>query len=336
MKFILFLTLLFFYEAGLKAESTPEENWEQFKTTNCPITSVNKDYETSVTPEEDEIDADLAFYGKKCKQDAILHLSSLLSQFSKVDSLILLEECANAKVKNWKPLEEKTKQKIFTLSKFPKLEILKMENSEENINDLTKQVEKVWQERIYRFSNFYHDQSLLWLGEEKAFTDEINRVLYTDMTDKRKISLLRKLVLDLEASNMRIYHLFQYASRNPFSARSLYEENQTSKMVLQSMLQSFSKEDDISKFQKEKLISFSACLEEINLKGKGIRLSSLLGFWQDYEFLTRMVQIQKVEKSQSIPKYLKKTIFNSHHFEGRLEKGLNACRALSQLKLNDE
>ncbi len=336
MKLILLFMLLLFHEVPLRAESSPEEDWENFKKSQCPITHVNLDYETSVTPEEDEIDSDITYYEKKCKQETLKNFSTLLSHFSKVDSLILLEECASAKVKNWKPLEEKTKQKIFTLSKFPKFEILTVGDSDEGISELTRKVTQVWQERVYTFSNFYHQRSLLWLGEEKEFTDEINRVLYTDMNEKRKTNLLRKLIQDLEASNQRIYHLFQYSSRNPFLAKSLYEENQRSKETLQRFLHNVSMEDEISAIQKEKLESFIACLDNINLRGQGVRLSGFLGFWQDYEFLNELTPKIKGEKSQSIPKFLKKTIYNSHHFEGRLEKGLNACRALAQLKLNDE
>jgi dGTP triphosphohydrolase len=305
------------------------EDKEILKNGQPLITKVPLQFETfAKEEEEEEINSEIEFQKKRCKSDSIKNLSEVLAQFSKVDSLLALKSC----VRNEKGLENRIKQQIFFLAKFPKLEILFKEKEEPIFSDLMQKLLLLWEERVYFYSNFYHGQSLLWLGEEKEISEEINRILYTDMSEKRKVSLLKKIIDDLETTNHRIYHLFQFSHKNLFLAKTLEEENLKSREILQSLLTILAEDEFISNENKRKLKSFNICLNNIDIKNPETRLAVFVGFWQDYHFLGNIHKDVLQKEIRSIINFLKKNILQSHHFERRLEKGLNVCELLPQSK----
>jgi len=327
---LLLICFLLTQRSLLWAQSFETEGIENFLKTHRPITQVLSPYEIFPKEEEEEIDSEMEFQNKHCKFETIKRYAEILSKFSKVDGLLALKSCNVTKEKKIKLLEDRIKQQIFLLSKFPKLEIIPNEKKDPNIDELTTSVSNLWEERVYLFSNFYHGHSLIWLGEEKEISEEINRVLYTEMNEKRKISLLKKMADDLKATNLRIYHLFQFSSQNPFYVTDLEAENKKSKETLENYFFNLFQEDIISPLNREKIRSINVCLSKIEIKNSHTRLTSILGFWQDYAFLAKSSQQNETKENQSIWKFLKKNIYNSHHFERRLENGLNICERIAE------
>ncbi len=324
------ITYLFFFHS-LVSEPHPAESFESFLKTNLPITQVNSRFDSQTVDEEEEIDSEIEYFSKKCKHPSLVAYGLILTHFSKVDGLLFLKECPKEKDNKTKQLEERAKQQIFMLFKFPKLEIIS-----DSVDPDSKEITDNWEKRVYVFSNFYHKNILQWLGEEKELTNQINRIIYTDMNEKRKENLLKKIKEDLILSNKRIYHLFQYSTHNPFLVESLGEENKISHSKLGSLIGLISKEEYLKEIQKVRIKKLGDCLDSLDIQNSKVRLFSLYGFWQDYSFFFDYDQTKETKDSLSVRKFLKKSLLNSHHFESRLEKGLNTCEALAEFHRKDE
>jgi hypothetical protein len=323
-------TLLFLF-LTLPSLSQSETGLEELQKTGVPVSFVTSPYEDLTVDMEEEIDSEIDFQKTRCKFESLKDYADILSSFSKVEALFLLKKCNSTNAKNVKQVESQAKQQIFLISKFPKLELIHPDPKNIPMTELIAQITKLWEDRIYFFSNFYHEPVLLWLGEEKEITNEINRIVYTDMNEKRKWSLLKKLSDDILRSNQRIYQLFQYSGRNPLHAKDLQEENSQAKQTLHSFFQMLSNDENMPPAEKEKIISFNDCLAKINRSTPNLRLAHFLGFWQDYEILFSHKGANESKERLSIRNFLKKNTFQSHHFTRRLEKGLNTCNKVAQL-----
>jgi hypothetical protein len=333
--FLFFLIPCYYFT--LYSEDVLTKKYEEFGKFKIPLTEVKTPYEqTSMEKAEEEIDAEIDFQTSRCKQETLLQYAELLNRFSKVEGLILLKNCRNATSKNIPQIEKNAKQKLFELSKFPKLEILNPDPNDTNLSEVLKELMITWNERVYIYSNFYHKHSLIWLGEEKEFSEEINRIVYADILPKRKLSLLKKIHDDLNSSNQSLYFQFLYSQTNPFSAITLLEENENTKMVLIGFLSQLAREDSVSSENKLKTKQLKECLERLPGDHPKIRILMVYGFWQDYEIFIREIGSKDLKELNSTLQFLKKNIFQSHHFLGRLDASLKSCQSVAKFLTNYE
>jgi hypothetical protein len=317
---------------SLWPEDNPDQTWEFFLKNRIPRTHVQTPYNSLPSDSiEEEMDSEMQFEQNRCKYESIKNLAEITERFSRVDALLLLRNCRNLKDKNLRQTENQAKQQIFALSKFAKLEIIRSEPNDIELNESLEQLTKVWEERTYQFSNFYHKHTLLWLGEEKELTEEINRIVYLDMNPSRKLALLKKMREDIALSNKRLYHFFQYSQANPWEAQSLLEENQNTKSRLLDLLREIKQDQNLFAGPWEAISHFEECIEKLNIENPKIRLTVFIGFWQDYEIFYRKLNQRENKETLAILKFLKKNTLNSHHFVGRLYQNLSTCQIISNL-----
>ncbi|PJZ45594.1 hypothetical protein [Leptospira brenneri] len=274
------------------------------------------------TPEEEQ---DFLFYLKNCNHPEIKDLTQILKYISFYDAILTVKQCAEANKDELILLEKQTKKKIFDLIVLPKLEILESEITNEELIPLITQLRKEWEKTIYIFSNLYKSHEVLFLGKEREYTLAINRVLYSDMPEARRKTLVLRLLQDMKGHNKSIYQLFYYSKQNPWSSANLNEENLEAKKYFLSLLEEWKVDPDFDPEKINNLNEFQTCLEEIPETNQKIRILGFFGFFSDYGRFSIKDQMTFSKSNQTRVRFIKQTLFRSHHFYKRLENVLTSC-----------
>nr|WP_208742305.1 hypothetical protein [Leptospira kanakyensis] len=275
------------------------------------------------TPEEEQ---DFLYYQKNCNHSEIKDLTEILRYISFYDAILTAKQCMESNKEELVQIEKQTKKKIFDLIVLPKLEILESEISNEELIPLVTDLRKEWEKTIYIFSNLYKSNEVLFLGKEREYTLAINRVLYSEMPETRRKTLVLRLLQDMKSHNKSTYQLFYYSKQNPWSSANLTEENFESKKFFLSLLEEWKIDPD---FDLEKLTSlkeFQSCLEEIPNTNQKIRILGFFGFFSDYGRFTTKDQTNFSKTNQTRVRFIRQTLFRSHHFHRRLENVLTSCK----------
>ncbi|TGK78613.1 hypothetical protein EHQ24_18565 [Leptospira noumeaensis] len=275
------------------------------------------------TPEEEQ---DFLYYQKNCNHVEIKDLTEILRYISFYDAILTVKQCTESNKEEFVQIEKQTKKKIFDLIVLPKLEILETEISNEELIPIITDLRKEWEKTIYIFSNLYKPNEVLFLGKEREYTLAINRVLYSEMPESRRKTLILRLLQDMKNHNKNTYQLFYYSKQNPWSSANLNEENLESKKYFISFLEEWKMDPE---FDPEKLTSlkeFQSCLEEIPNTNQKIRILGFFGFFSDYGRFTTKDQTNFSKSNQTRVRYIRQTLFRSHHFHQRLENVLTSCK----------
>ncbi len=131
-----------------------------------------------------------------------------------------------------------------------------------------------------------------------------------------------------------MYLLFLYSAENPWNRFSLSDENKESFSFYQRKSEKLLSDPDFpteAKAQLEKLLN---CLKNINSQDKeNRRLLSFYGFFYDYGMDWDDLGMEILKEEKSVISYLKKTIYQSHHFERRFNQIGRICK---QTELDNE
>ncbi|MCW7493078.1 hypothetical protein ND861_11460 [Leptospira sp. 2 VSF19] len=275
------------------------------------------------TAQEEE---DFLYYWKLCSQTEIKDLTEILRYVSFYDAMLTVKYCSEFNKEELLLLEKQTKKKIFDLIVLPKLEILESEITSPDLIPLVADLQKEWEKTVYVFSNLYKAQEVLLLGKEREYTLAINRVLYSDMPETRRKTLILRLLQDMKQQNKSSYQLFYYSKQNPWTVSSLKEENSESKKFYLSLIEEWQLDPEFSQENKSMLKEFQVCLEEIPVNHQKIRLLGFFGFFSDYGRFTTKDQTDFSQANQTRVRFIRQTLFRSHHFQKRLENVLASCK----------
>ncbi|TGN03916.1 hypothetical protein EHR08_12065 [Leptospira bandrabouensis] len=269
---------------------------------------------------------DFLYYWKLCSQSEIKDLTEILRYISFYDAILTVKHCTEFNKEELFQLEKQTKKKIFDLIVLPKLEILESEITNPDLIPLVAELQKEWEKTVYIFSNLYKAQEVLLLGKEKEYTLAINRVLYSEMPESRRKTLILRLLQDMKQQNKSSYQLFYYSKQNPWAVSSLKEENSEAKKFFLSLVEEWQLDSDFSQENKPLLKEFQVCLEEIPVNHEKIRLLGFFGFFNDYGRFTTKNQLNFSKSNQTRVRFIRQTLFRSHHFQKRMENVLTSCK----------
>lgn len=279
-----------------------------------------------IRPATEAEEEDFSFYWKSCHQTEIKDLTQILRYISFYDAILTVRQCVTANKEEQIQLEKQTKKKIFDLIVLPKFEILESEIKNEELIPLLEELRKEWEKTIYVFSNLYKSHEVLFLGKEREYTLAINRVLYSDMPEARRKTLILRLLHDMKQQNRSTYQLFYYSKQNPWSASNLNEENTESKKFYLSLIEEWKVDPDFDTDQINTLNEFQTCLEEIPNTNPKIQILGFFGFFSDYGRFTTKDQISLSQTNQTRVRFIRQTLFRSHHFQKRLENVMISCK----------
>ncbi|MBM9547727.1 hypothetical protein JWG40_11910 [Leptospira sp. 201903074] len=279
-----------------------------------------------IRAETEAEEEDFLYYWKTCAHSEIKDLSQILRYISFYDSMLTVRQCSDTSKDALIQLEKQTKKKIFDLIVLPKFEILESEILSEELIPLVAELRKEWEKTIYVFSNLYKSHEVLFLGKEREYTLAINRILYSEMPETRRKTLVLRLLQDMKQHNKSTYQLFYYSKQNPWSASNLSEENSESKKFYLTLINDWILDPEFDSDKLTTLKEIQSCLEEIPNTNKGIRILGFFGFFSDYGRFTTKDQISFSQSNQSRIRYIRQTLFRSHHFEKRLENVLTSCK----------
>ncbi|TDY71100.1 hypothetical protein CLV96_0055 [Leptospira meyeri] len=279
-----------------------------------------------IRPATEAEEEDFSFYWKSCHQTEIKDLTQILRYISFYDAILTVRQCVTANKEEQIQLEKQTKKKIFDLIVLPKFEILESEIKNEELIPLLEELRNEWEKTIYVFSNLYKSHEVLFLGKEREYTLAINRVLYSDMPEARRKTLILRLLHDMKQQNRSTYQLFYYSKQNPWSASNLNEENTESKKFYLSLIEEWKVDPDFDTDQINTLNEFQTCLEEIPNTNPKIRILGFFGFFSDYGRFTTKDQFSFSQTNQTRVRFIRQTLFRSHHFQKRLENVMISCK----------
>ncbi|MDF3819226.1 hypothetical protein P3G55_04915 [Leptospira sp. 96542] len=277
---------------------------------------------TDVRLEPIEYEGEFSYFYNLCAHEDIKELSVLYKLLSFYDATVLLKTCSESKKEYLPELEKIAKKRVFDLLILPKLEILESETNLENLSPYVNELKSEWEKTIYLYSNFYKATEVLYFGKEREFIQTINTTLYSEMPESRRKVAIQRLLEDLKVHNKSSYQLFLYSKQNPWSSPSLVEENNRSITYYNAILSDWENETEPIIDEKEKLQSLRNCLLGLTKKTGNYRLLAYYGFFYDYG---RFVGLQNVQ-NQSKVSFIKRTIYQSHHFKNRLDVVLNSCK----------
>lgn len=326
------LIILFFSSFSIHAQWFPksksfEDVWTSYYLTQNLFSQAygiqTRDLIRQTTEAEEE---DFSFYWKSCHQPEIKDLTQILRYISFYDAILTVRQCVTANKEEQIQIEKQTKKKIFDLIVLPKFEILESEITNEELIPLVDELKKEWEKTIYVFSNFYKSHEVLFLGKEREYTLAINRILYSDMPEGRRKTLILRLLQDMKQQNKSTYQLFYYSKQNPWAASNLNEENYESKKFYLSLIEEWNLDPDFDPNQISSLKDFQSCLEEIPNSNQKIRILGFFGFFSDYGRFTTKDQTSFSQTNQTRIRYIRHSLFHSHHFQKRLENVLISCK----------
>ncbi|TGN18167.1 hypothetical protein [Leptospira idonii] len=295
-----------------------KEHFELYLKTKIPTTKLkDSHYKETINPssDEDAIESEFEFYIKKCTNKKIVSLSKILKPFSSIDSLIYLKNCSEP------GQEQKIKQKLFEIIQFPKLEILETEIQNPEIKKIAEEILPLWEDRVYVFSNFYDPHTLVWYGKEKGFTEEINRIVYKDMPEHRKKTMLLRIKEDLLLSNQQIYHIYSYSTQSPWNEKNLLSENKRAEGYYLKIMDEWGKDPTFPSEKKQQLQELSNCITALGNQEKKFRLLGFYGFFTQYGTFTK----ESDPEEEATVQFLRKNIYHSAHFERRWLEIRNSC-----------
>lgn len=312
-----------------------DEVWNSFDSNQNLISQAygiqTRDMIRTETAQEEE---EFLYYWKLCTHAEIKDLTEILRYISFYDAILTVKHCSEFNKEELIQLEKLTKKKIFDLIVLPKLEILESEITSGELIPLIIELQKEWEKTIYIFSNLYKAQEVLLLGKEREYTLAINRVLYSEMPESRRKTLILRLLQDMKQQNKSSYQLFYYSKQNPWAVSSLKDENTEAKKFFLSLIEEWELDSDFYPENLSLLKEFHNCIEEIPVTNKKIRLLGFFGFFSDYGRFTTKDQTLFSQSNQTRVRFIRQTLFRSHHFQKRLENVLTSCKNSVQ-SLND-
>ncbi|GBF48726.1 hypothetical protein LPTSP4_02260 [Leptospira ryugenii] len=327
---IWFYFTLFVLAHAVFAEDSFSILWKDYLENHLPLSEVSEVYGEAFSEDlETEIRSEREFLLSRCESSSLRSIANMMYHLSHVESMILLKECRISPKKKWPQLETAAKQKLFEITKFPKLEIIGSLKDTADAKEILEKLYSAWEERVYRFSNFYQTGQISYLSKEKAITQTINELVYVDMNPERKLSLLRKMVKDLREEEESLFQTFLYSHQNLFSVQKRSLENQRNKETLETLLAYFLSHPALQEPLKTEIKEWKDCLNEIKLDAPGIRLSVFSGFLQDYQRFPYLASEAKPKELFQVSQFLHKNLFSSHHFTRRIQESLQTCRKLA-------
>ncbi|TGL90985.1 hypothetical protein EHQ68_01600 [Leptospira congkakensis] len=275
------------------------------------------------TPEEEQ---DFLYFWKNCNHPEIKDLTEILRYISFYDAILTVRQCSESNKEELIQIEKQTKKKIFDLTVLPKLEILETEITNEELIPLVTDLKKEWEKTIYIFSNLYKSNEVLFLGKEREYTLAINRVLYSEMPETRRKTLILRLLQDMKQHNKGSFQMFYYSKQNPWSSANINDENLESKKFFLNLIEEWKIDPDFDPDKLSSLKEFQSCLEEIPNSNQKVRILGFFGFFSDYGRFTSKDQTTFSKPNQTRVRFIKQTLFRSHHFHKRLENVLTSCK----------
>lgn len=333
MKRICFIFLIFFqinpplFAQWFGKESSFETIWKEYQTHPSLRSEAYQKESFPIlreveTKEEDEF----AYFLQNCKSKEICDLTEILKIVSFYDALLQLKHCQDAKKEDLTSIEKETKKRIFDLIMFPKLEILTSEITNVELISLVREILQEWEKTVYLISNFYKPHEVLFFGKEREYSLSINRILYSEMPESKRKSLLLRLLQDIKAHQKSTYQLFYYSNQNPWNLKDLKSENEKSKSFYLKVLSHWKESPVFSDSQISQLNNLKNCLEQIPVDQKKIRIFGFFGFFHDYGRFVTEEQILANTANKPRFQYIHLTLFQSHHFQKRLENVMISCK----------
>ncbi|TGM31636.1 hypothetical protein [Leptospira biflexa] len=266
------------------------------------------------------------YYFQICKFQEIRELSEILKLVSFYDALLQIKRCSEANKNEIVTIEKHAKKKIFDLTVFPKLEILTSEITNAEILNLVRNLQIEWEKTVYVYSNFYKPHEVLFLGKEREYTTAINRILYSEMPESKRKLLLLRLLQDMKANQKATYQLFYYSNQNPWNSEDLISENIKSKSYYLEIVSLWKNDPNITDTISSQLNELENCLVFLPKDQLKIRIFGFFGFFSDYGRFSNEDLTQLQRENQIKLQFIRKTIFQSHHFQKRLENVLISCK----------
>ncbi|MCW7466111.1 hypothetical protein [Leptospira levettii] len=274
------------------------------------------------TKENEEYD----YYFQLCKFQEIRELTEILSYLSFYDALLQIKRCTEITKNETANLEKQIKKKLFDLIVFPKLEILSSEISNAENLSLVRELQSEWEKTVYLYSNFYKPHEVLLFGKEREYTLSLNRILYSDMPESKRRSFLLRLLQDIKTNQRSTYQMFYYSKQNPWNLAELKSENEKSKSYFLQILSSWKIDPLFTDGQKQQLNELQICLEKLPTEEKKIRIFGFFGFFSDYGRFSVENPSFKTRENLTKLLYIRQTLFQSHHFQKRLENVMINCK----------
>ncbi|GBF41249.1 hypothetical protein LPTSP2_05210 [Leptospira ellinghausenii] len=307
--------------------ATFESIWSKFQITP---NIVSEAYTVSSFPILREVESkeneEYDYYFQLCKFQEIRELTEILSYLSFYDALLQIKRCAEITKSDAVNLEKQIKKKLFELTVFPKLEILSSEISNADNLNLVRELQSEWEKTVYLYSNFYKPHEVLLFGKEREYTVSLNRILYSDMPESKRRSSLLRLLQDIKTNQKSTYQLFYFSKQNPWNLADLKSENEKSKSYFLQILSSWKNEPLFTDGQKLQLNDLRICLEKLPTEEKKIRIFGFFGFFSDYGRFSVENPIFETKENLTKLLYIRQTLFQSHHFQKRLENVMISCK----------
>lgn len=310
---IFFLTNMLFAE-GFFPKKTYVQDLEEFEQKPKYKSEAYQSGESwSRIPNDETTKDEYDYYAKKCPSTELRDSAQILYSLSPFDSVFVLKNCSEIPESLRGGLEKSTKQKIYDLSFLPLYE--KIQNVELPDHSIFTDSFAIWKRTVYRYSNFYKND-LLFLETERQFSNQLIRVLYSESSISQKLISVKKITEDMRNHNLAKLQMYLYSKQNPVFAKNLEEENSFLYKYFKSSILLFLDENEISEVDKIKLKQFESCLDRIK-EDSNQRLLLFYGYFSDYErFLYTPVSKTNLKASQQW-NFVKRTVFQSHHFSGR-------------------
>ncbi|EOQ88322.1 hypothetical protein LEP1GSC202_3445 [Leptospira yanagawae serovar Saopaulo str. Sao Paulo = ATCC 700523] len=308
-------------------ETSFETIWNEFqKEPSLHSIAFKKETYPILREIETKQEEEFQYYQNLCKSNEIRDLSDILKQISFYDALLHIRRCAEGKKEDLLPIEKDSKKRIFDLILFPKLEILPNEITNDEIYSLVRELLREWEKTVYLFSNFYKPHEVLFLGKEREYSLTMNRILYSEMPESKRKTLLLRLLQDIKSHQKSTYQLFYYSNQNPWNLKTLKLENEKSKSIFLEILKLWKLDPIFSNTQRSQLNDLEICLAKIPSDQTKIRIFGFFGFFHDYGRFGYENQIGALGSNQTRLQYIHQTLFQSHHFQKRLENVMISCK----------
>lgn len=262
------------------------------------------------------------FYLSRCPFPSSVGLIQNLKILSPIDSVFSLKHCSEIPESFLSGFEKSIKQKIYDLTLLPVYE--EVRNPSPLLHPVVSESFKVWKKTVYHYSNFYKNE-LLFLEKERQFSNQLIRILYSEGPPSQKVTLLRRIMEDMRNINLAKTQMFLYSKQNPWSSKTLEDENLMAYKYYSSTIQNLLAEPAVPPKEKEYISKISGCISLIKDVPK-FRLLLFYGFFSDYgRFLdqTDTLNLDSNHRNQRI--FIKRTIFQSHHFSNRAKDLSETC-----------
>lgn len=309
------------------AKETPFDTiWNEFQSSPNLFSEAYSKNHSPILREEISKDEEFQYYFQLCKFQEIRDLTEILKLVSFYDALLQIKQCSESNAESIKTLEKQTNKRLFDLTVFPKLEILPTEITNEEIFRIVRDLQREWEKTVYLYSNFYKSHEIFFLGKEREYTVTLNRILYSEMPESKRKVLLIRLLQDIRIYQKFIYQLFYYSKQNPWNDSDLSSENENAKLYFLRILSLWKEDSIFSPSQNTLLNELESCLETISTDQTKIRIFGLYGFFSDYGRFSEVKFPQHKKENLTKLEFIRQTLFQSHHFQKRLESVVISCK----------